>query len=205
MAQFNDLSGRTFGRLEVLSRAPNKGPKVRWICRCSCGKKREVAATSLTSGKSLSCGCLRKELLSADNNQTTHGMTGSPEYMSWWSMKQRCLNPNTINYRNYGGRGITICERWLNSLENFLVDMGRRPEGTSLDRHPNPNGNYEPGNCRWANRKQQGRNKSNSRYLAAFGATGTLSDWVECSGIPKTTLTKAIARLGNLEAVLMGT
>lgn len=111
-----------------------------------------------------------------------HRMHNSPEYFSWSSMKTRCLNPNCNAYKNYGGRGITICEQWINSFSAFLADMGPRPEGFSLDR-VDSNGNYEPGNCRWASRKQQNRNTSRSIKATVNGETRSLRDIADQAGV----------------------
>lgn len=104
------------------------------------------------------------------------------EHDAWAAMKARCMNPKSHYYHRYGGRGIVICERWLNSFANFLADMGPRPEGTSLDRIDN-NGNYEPGNCRWATQKEQMRNMSRNRSVTAFGETRLMCEWEEIAGL----------------------
>jgi hypothetical protein len=107
-------------------------------------------------------------------------------------MKQRCLNKGLRIYQKYGGKGITVCERWLNSFEAFLGDMGERPAGTTLDRYPDNNGNYEPGNCRWATSKQQNRNRNSVRRITAFGKTMTFYEWAEETGLSSDCLRQRI-------------
>lgn len=124
----------------------------------------------------------------------------SPTYQSWSAMKQRCLNPNSADYFRYGGRGIQICDSWR-EFEAFLRDMGERPEGATLDR-VDVNGNYEPGNCRWATCKQQGRNRRDNRLLAYNGKTQTLTEWAEEIGISRTSLTSRLSQGWSLERCL---
>lgn len=163
-----DLTGQTFGRLTVLAegeRSPHK--KRRWHCECECGTRTLVIQQHLTGGHTQSCGCLHREIVSAWNVANTPGLKhghsqlhgpASPTYQSWKNMVQRCTNPNRVEYRYYGAKGVTVCDRWLASFVSFLEDMGERPEGTSIDRI-DPEGNYEPGNCRWATRAQQDANR----------------------------------------------
>lgn len=161
MSSLIDLTGATYGRWTVVRRAGRKRGFAAWLCRCACGQYKEIRSDSLKRGDSSSCGCLSVE------RSTTHGQTSggvSPEYRSWSAAKNRCVNPNNGAWRDYGGRGIKICERWL-VFENFLADMGRRPPGLTLDRIDN-DGNYEPGNCRWATRKQQAQNRRAARNHA---------------------------------------
>jgi len=159
MGTVKDLTGQQFGYFTVVRFCEIKNGQARWNCRCVCGRTTVVSNSNLRAGRMVSCGCKKSELLRAKN--TKHGQNGeirSPEYGSWMSMKRRCQNPNDKNFKAYGGRGIKICDRWM-AFENFLVDMGRRPSTRhTLDR-VNNDGNYEPGNCRWATPSEQAKNR----------------------------------------------
>jgi hypothetical protein len=150
-----DLIGKRFGRLLVIAYAGGR----KWSCVCDCDARSIIDARSLRRGDTKSCGCLRRDRL------TKHGMCGTPEYQSWRGMRKRCFDPGQVYYKDYGGRGITICEEWL-SFEGFFADMGERPTGCSLDRI-DPNGNYEPSNCRWATDYQQATENRRPRARAA--------------------------------------
>lgn len=157
-----DLTGQNFGSLHVLGRAANRGRHVYWLCACYCGGRTEVKGDHLKAGKIATCGCSRYNSL---GQSTERGGRPSRSYKSWQSMVERCLNPNHHAWRYYGGRGITVCMRWR-TFANFLEDMGERPEGRTLDRIDN-DGDYRPGNCRWATVLEQNQNKRQRRKAAA--------------------------------------
>lgn len=197
---FKNLTGQRFGRLVVESYAGQKpsGKQLAtmWNCKCDCGAVVTRAAKHLGRGTA-SCGCLK--IQDAISRATTHGRTRTLEYRSWSMMKNRCLNARSADYPEYGGRGITVCDRWM-SFENFLADMGLRPsKAHSLDRYPNQNGNYEPGNCRWATGKQQSRNTRRNRIIEYNGQKKTVVEWEELYGHPHNTIYQRRKRGWSIE------
>ena len=177
-----DLTGQRFGRWTVLRYAYTTRQSC-WEVQCDCGTISIRGIAVLRNGSSRSCGCWRKELWS--QAVTKHGGTYTPEFRIWQHMKDRCHNPNNTGYQNYGARGISVDERWRHNFENFLADLGRRPSAKhSLDRIDN-DGNYEPGNCRWATHKEQKRNRRNSRIVTIDGLTACLSEVCERLGLDR--------------------
>jgi len=176
-----DLTGKKFERLTVISKA-GLGPTGHreWKCMCDCGEEITVRGTSLTRGSTKSCGCYR-----ADNGRgsfQTHGMYYHPSYSTWRSMMTRCHNANDESFKEYGAMGIIVCERWRD-VRNFIEDMGERPAGMSIDRFPDQNGNYEPGNCRWATSKEQARNTRRNVRIEYKGERMTLAELAETQGV----------------------
>lgn len=199
-----DIRNQRFGRLLVLRRGGNVRKEIGWICLCDCGNKTLVGGYTLRNGTTRSCGCLRNEKTAArDRERATHGMSGTPTWVTWNQMWQRCTNQNMPNYRYYGARGITISWRW-NSFQNFLADMGERPEGHTLDRK-DPNGNYEPGNCRWVTPKQQANGRRNCRIVTYNGLSLNVRQWSERTGLSHNIILKRLSRGWSPQKTLTAT
>lgn len=177
-----DLSGKRFGRLAVVGYYGSSGRgKHKWQCLCDCGATVNVLANNLVRGGSKSCGCARRETCKAVGDRVrTHGMSKTTIYAIWAGMVARCHRETAKDYPRYGGRGITVCERWR-VFENFFADMGEKPPGMSLDRIDNSSG-YSPENCRWASGRQQNINRSQTRMITIGGETKCLAEWAEQAG-----------------------
>ena len=187
---FKDRTGGRFGRLVAVHFCGQAGKNKAWLFRCDCGNEVVIPIVNVQSGNTQSCGCLHSKRASEANKKHGHRRDGgSPEYHSYHSMKSRCYKKGNIGYYLYGGRGITVCDRWLlgvngkSGFECFLEDMGRRPgPGYSVDRANNELG-YSPENCRWATASQQARNTSRNRYVEYGGAKMLLVDALSKSGV----------------------
>lgn len=173
-----DLVGKKIGRLTVLRLgSPLKSGLAQWACMCECGKETFVQTFLLVHNHRQSCGCLAIERI------TTHGMSGTSTHRIWRAMKHRCQSPKAINYQTYGGKGVSVCERWA-KFENFLADMGPRPSPRhTLDRYPNCAGNYELGNVRWATWEEQGNNKRTTKLFEYNGDRMTIAMFARKYGI----------------------
>lgn len=176
-----DLSGKTFGRLTAISYSHKVKQGAVWNCICTCGTTKLIIGKILSAGMVKSCGCLKRETGKLVNRK--HGLSHrSMAYSSWASARLRCRCKTHLSYPRYGGRGIKVCERWINSFENFLADMGEPPSREySLDRIDN-DGNYEPGNCRWATRKTQHANTCRNRKIKYGGSTYNLKEFADIVG-----------------------
>jgi hypothetical protein len=180
MGRYIDLTGEQFGRLRVLGReGMNKHRQLTWMCECECGNRKVVLGVCLRRGDVQSCGCLHKEVTASINK--THGKTRTPIYAIWRGMMQRCFDKNYHAYNRYGGRGVSVCERWQ-SFENFYADMGERPDGMSLERLDN-DGDYSPENVAWADAKSQANNRRSNVVLEYKGEKKTMQQWCDELGL----------------------
>lgn len=177
-----DLTGNRYGRLTVIERAESPMEERHWLCLCDCGNKAVCSTGNLRSGNSRSCGCYQRD--KARKRATKHGHRGERLNWVWSSMKQRCSNPNNVGYKNYGGRGIMVCEEWqeYEPFRKWALENGYS-EGLLLDRQDN-NGNYEPKNCRWVTRIEQNRNKRSNRLITYEGKTMCATEWADELGVP---------------------
>jgi hypothetical protein len=197
--RYIDMIGKQIGRLTVVALAGRKiyssgSSVILWKCRCSCGNETTVRSGALRKWNATkSCGCINKEI--QRKHFKTHGLSRTTTYKSWHSMRQRCLNPQHEAYSRYGGNSITICAEWQNDFEVFLMDMGSRPVGTTLDRINNDIG-YQPDNCRWVGWKQQERNRTNHFMIDYAGEKRCLAEWSELLGIKYPTLWARFKRHG---------
>lgn len=196
------LEGRRYHKLVVLEwagwRQYSNGRESTWNCQCDCGRQAVVPQRNLAGGNTKSCGCI------IGKHKRTHGATGTPEFMAWGAMFQRCYNPKSKSFKDYGARGIKVCERWTGSFENFLADMGKRPSSAhSLDRYPNNNGNYEPANCRWAMDVVQSNNRRSSRSLTINDETLTYAQWERRNGLKPGTICQRLGYGWSLDRLLL--
>lgn len=194
-----DISGQRFGRLIAIrpdnSKRPAKSTRLYWLCKCDCGNYTVTSGVDLRKGKVRSCGCLHDELTS--QRFYKHGQSGTKLNMVWLSMKQRCGNPHSKDFPNYGCRGIKVCRQWLNSFQSFYdwAMANGYHEGLSIDRI-NVDGNYEPQNCRWVSMKTQANNERKNHIISFKGETHTLSEWAEITGQTQSTLSARINNYG---------
>lgn len=175
MRRIINRSGQVFSRVTVLDEKIRKNHKTYWLCKCICGNTKYIDIACLISGGTKSCGCLGNE--SRMKKRTRKIGRGTSAYNRWVCMIQRCKNPKNKSFHNYGGRGISVCRRWM-TFDNFYLDMGDPPPGTSLDRIDN-NGDYNPSNCQWSDVHAQQNNRRNNRMMTVNGTTKTFAQWVD--------------------------
>jgi hypothetical protein len=206
-----DLTGERYGRLVALCNTGRKQLRnFIWRFRCDCGNEIERPSGEVRRGGVSSCGCYRNEMrgdhmrkhaAGYNKARAKHGLTGSPTWVTWDSMIQRCENPNHKSFAEYGGAGIVVCPEW-HDFARFLADMGERPEGLTLDRFPNGAGNYEPGNCRWATYREQGNNRRTNKRIAFNGREQTVAEWARELGISRAALGYRLRNGWSIEEAL---
>lgn len=175
--------GLKYNMLTILEEVPPTSKyKRRFKCLCDCGNETIIQLGNLKNGHTKSCGCQTKKMVSIAN--TIHGMTNTSEYKSYQKMIERCYYEKDISFPNYGGRGITVCEKWLESFDNFFKDMGYKPSNFHSIERKDPNGNYEPSNCVWATKKEQNNNRTDNTRYQYDGLDMTQSQWAEYLKIP---------------------
>lgn len=195
-----NLIGLKFGKLTVIERAECKNARTYWRCKCECGNEKIVQGCNLKSGHTKSCGCTVIE----NPPRKSHGRAGTDIYKTWLHIKQRCYDEKTEQYKNYGGRGITVCDRWRDDFQAFYDDISKLPhfgeKGYSLDRIDN-NGNYEPNNVRWATAKEQANNRRTNHLITYNGKTQTIAQWADETGINKYTIRTRLSRGWSAEKI----
>ena len=189
MPRAKQLEGQTFGRLTAIRRAGTRNGRVTWACMCECGATVEVVSHALTSGHTKSCGCWKNERNKGTPPKHGHARRGTqltPTYRTWQAMMARCYNPKVKAFKDYGGRGIKVCDGW-HLFENFLAYMGKRPDDLTLDRIDS-NGDYTPCNCRWTTRTEQNRNTRRNVVVEFDGVRMTQSEFAERIGMKQATV-----------------
>lgn len=208
MTRLIDLTGEKFGRLTVICKAERPSHIITkstyWLCKCDCGNETVVLASSLKGGKSKSCGCYNLEKIKQRN--TKHGLRNTVLYNSWRAMKERCYNKNFKQYKDYGGRGISVCGEWLNKENGFTnfynwAIANNYKDGLSIDRI-DVNGNYDPSNCRWATRKEQNNNARRNHLIEYNGETHTVAEWAEIKNLTKAALYHRLQRGWSIKKAL---
>lgn len=198
MPKLRDLTGQQFGRLTVIERAANKGKQVMWKCRCECGQEIVTRGDNLTSGATKSCGCYNRS--QSSKAHTKHGEHNTRLNRIWRKMKNRCTNPSNTSYKNYGGRGITVCQEWADSFETFrdwAMANGYR-DALTIDRE-DVNGPYSPENCRWITNQKQQNNRRDNHYITFNGETRTITEWARLYNLSENALVHRIQRGWDVE------
>lgn len=199
MSKIIDLTNKKFGMMTVINRAENRNGRPYWLCKCDCGNEKIVKGDNLKSGNVKSCGCL---VIETNKTRKTHGLVKHRLYNIRKGMMGRCYNPNLSYYKNYGGRGITVCEEWRNDFQAFFdwAMSNGYSDNLTIDRI-DVNGNYEPSNCRWITMKEQLGNKRTSRYIKYKGEEHTIAEWSRITGLRRDTIRARIERGWNEEKI----
>ncbi|WP_051625859.1 hypothetical protein [Kozakia baliensis] len=199
MPKAMDMTGQKFERLTFIKFLEKRGKNRFWLLSCECGNTVESTVGRVKGGNTKSCGCAQKDAIRKTQKLTvTHNMSTSREYISWKSMIARCYNVNDPFYATYGGRGITVCDKWK-KFDGFYACMGERPMGFSLDRI-NSDGNYEPSNCRWSSNKDQANNRRSNRKIKFEGVERNICEWADFLGVPRVTFRERVNAWGEAEA-----
>lgn len=197
-----DFTNKTINNILLLSFSHKKSNKRYWICKCFCGNEFTTVALDVKYEHTTSCGCKIKEHLKSGKARRTHGKRKSLEYNTWAKLKDRCYNKNDKKYKDYGGRGITVCDTWLNSFQQFLEDMGEKPSPKhSIERKDN-NGNYCKENCVWETKKKQAINRRNTTFIEYNGEIKPLAEWAEIFNIRINTLHSRINHKWDIHKAL---
>lgn len=196
--------GQKYGRLTAVRQVESKNQATRWECLCDCGKTAIVKSDNLKSGNTKSCGCLmRDQARMRCANRRTHGRSKTPEHYAWIGLKRRCVNPNNQTHKYYIDQGVTVCARWMTSFEAFLADVGLRPSPKhSLDRWPDPFGNYEPDNVRWATAEEQMHNRRDNVLVTIGGETHCVGAWEKIAGLRRETVRRRLKKGWPVERLL---
>lgn len=200
----NDLAGKKFGRLTAIEIAGTSKQHVAvWRCICDCGNEKLVERYCLTQGRVRSCGCLPRELNKTGNNRRVHGMCGTRIYRIWKQMKTRCSNPNTDDWKDYGGRGITVCEEWQDNFQAFYewAMANGYQDDLTIDRIDYDKG-YSPDNCKWADITTQANNRHTNHLITINGTTKTCMEWIKDTGISKSTFYQRLRKGISGEALI---
>jgi len=203
MSKARDIAGQRYGRLIALRRNGSIDGRAAWLCKCDCGQEKTVKGIAMRTGNTVSCGCKRKEDMFVGRSvwqvlSRQHGLSGTTEYHTWLGILRRCLKTDDKAYPDYGGRGITVCEHWQNSFENFLSDMGHKPSPEhTIDRIDNDRG-YEPDNCRWATSDIQMSNTRANKFVEHEGRRLTYAQLARLAGVSPSTVTRR-AQAGRLD------
>jgi hypothetical protein len=202
MAKYQDLIGKKFGMLLVIERLENsKSNKTVYRCLCDCGKTKDVLSINLKEEQTISCGCIRKSK-NPNYKKVARSLNYIKEYRAWKGIRARCYNNKNKKYLSYGGRGIIVCDRWIDSYKNFLQDMGICPdESKSIERIDN-NGNYEPSNCRWATIDEQANNRRTNVFITYNNETLTLAQWGKKIGVSGSTIAHRLKIGWSIEKTL---